>query len=589
MIDLDLLSRHRQAVAGALFAAVLALLPACGSSDQRPLVLVNVPLGTYAVPGNTVQVTITLDGVQATQKVLGATDASSGNVGIYLPSGSSGTASVTVVVLDASGCAIATGSGDTSVTVRAGKTSGPVSVTLSPSAVSCVPDDGGVDGKTSTPADAGVGDGPLGDTSTGVDVLLPVPDGPPALVDTQPGRVDAPASDVVSASDTKPDAAIPNPDVPEDVPPADLAVSPDLGSDGPVDAPPTTMNIMANCTAYTHAQKDSTGAIENWAIYQVAFSPDGKILISFGEDGRAKLWNVTAAGLSEPSSGLVFASTNLSLNGAISQDGNYVAIGDRDSEVTVFDLPASLQYGAPTKKWSLPVSALSVVTGYPDVMQFTTDGGHLVVAYRAYSQPDPNQFVVWDLTTQTITRHVDYANEDRPMACFPGSYTGAMWVASAASVTDAAGDYVSTVTLMDVSQASPAKAQVTVPGFVANMAFSPDGATLAIAFYSGEVSLWDITSKSSIARLGNPLVAASTSAAISAYALAYTKDGKYLAAGVGDGDLVGGSMVSLVQLQQKIALQRPLDYFPFAAAFAPDGLGLAVGEANLGVLLYCRP
>ncbi len=587
MIDLDLLSRYRRGVAGALFAAVLALLSACGSGDQRPLVLVNVPLGTYAVPGNTVQVTITLDGVQAAQKILGASDASSGNIGIYLPSGSSGTASVTVVVLDASGCAIATGSGDTSVTARAGKTSGPVSVTLSPSAVSCVPDDGGVDGKTSTPADAGVRDGPRGDASTGVDVSPAVPDGPPVLVDTQPGHVDAPASDVVSASDTKPDAAGQNPDVPEDGSPADLPASPDLGPDGPVDAPPTTMNIMANCTAYTHALKDSTGAIEDWAVYQVAFSPDGKVLISFGEDGRAKVWNVTATGLSEPSSGLVFASTNLSLNGAISQDGNYVAIGDQNSEVAVFDLPASLQYGAPTKKWSLPVSALSVVTGYPDVMQFTTDGGHLIVAYRAYSQPDANQFVVWDLTTQTIARHADYAYEDRPMAVLSGSYAGAMWVASAANVTGDAGDYVSTVTLMDVSQASPAKAQVTVPGYINNMAFSPDGTTLAIAFDSGEVSLWDITSKSSIARLGNPLIAASTSGSSSAYALAYANDGKYLAAGAGD--FFGSSMLSLIQVQQRIALQKPIDYLPFAAAFAPDGLGLAVGERDLGVLLYCRP
>jgi WD40 repeat protein len=96
------------------------------------------------------------------------------------------------------------------------------------------------------------------------------------------------------------------------------------------------------------------------------------------------------------------------------------------------------------------------------------------------------------------------------------------------------------------------------------------------------VSLWDITTKSNIVRLGSPLIAASTSYS-SAYALAYTPDGKYLAAGLFD------FTVRLVNLQPKVALQKSLDYLPWSLAFAPDGLGLAIGERDLGVLLYCRP
>jgi hypothetical protein len=38
-----------------------------------------------------------------------------------------------------------------------------------------------------------------------------------------------------------------------------------------------------------------------------------------------------------------------------------------------------------------------------------------------------------------------------------------------------------------------------------------------------------------------------------------------------------------------VALQKSLDYLPWSVAFAPDGLGLAVGERDNGVLLYCRP
>jgi WD40 repeat protein len=593
MIRFEWNSRLGRAFAGALFAAVLALVPACGSKDNRPLVVVDVPLGTYAGAGATVKITISLDGVQAAEHTVPSTQVAAGKIGVYLPTGSHGNATVTVAVSDASGCLIASGSSTAPVTVKAGEISTTVSITLLP-AGPCV-----VDGSVAPPVDSGVADGPGSDAPGAVDSQPPVLDGPPVVVDVvdaQPLGPDVPVSgsDVPvlgldASADAKFDVAIPTPDVAVDVATADLLASPDHGPDSPADAPPTTttMNIMANCTPYTHTKKDSTGKIQDWAVYQTAFSPDGKTLISFGEDGRAKVWNVTAAGLSEPSSGLVFVSATLTpLNGAISPDGNYVAVGDRDGQMNVYDLPASLQFGAPSPKWSLPVSTLSVSTGYPDVMQFTSDNGHLVTALRADASSDPNQFVVWELGTQTVARHVDYDPGDRPMAVLPGSYTGSMWVASAANYTGDAGD-ASRVTLMDVAQATPSKAQFTVAGSVENMAFSPDGTALAIAFDSGEISQWDITNKSSISRLGSPLVPAPTSGSPTAYALAYTNDGKYLAAGTAD--FYGGATLSLVQLQQKTALQKAIDYLPEAAAFTLDGLGLAVGEVDNGVLLYCRP
>ncbi len=575
----------------ALFAVALALLPACGSKDQRPLVLVDAPLGTFAASGATVKVTVALDNNgPVTEKDVSVAQDSSGKLGIYLPSGSSGTATITVAVI-AGSCVIASGT-VTDIVVKAGEISAAVSIPLS-AAGPCGQDGGALDSGAPALPDGGVADGPGGESAVIVDSRPPALDGPHVSVDVEPAGADGAAVDLVSPSDARTDVAIQNPDAPEDVPHVDLAAGPDAGPDvgpdlgpdsptGPVDAPPTTMNVLANCKAYTHSTKDSTGAIEDWGIRQLAFSPDGANLISFGEDGRAKLWNVTAAGLVEAPSGLVFKGGQNSVYGTISQDGNYVAVGDDNSEVTVYDFAVSIKYGAPSTKWSLPASALPVVLDPPQVIQFTTDGGHLVVAYKAYLSTDANPFAVWDLGTQKIVRLVNYDNNDLPMAVLPGSYTSSMWVASVATGTTDAGADFSTVTLMDVSQASLSKAQVTLDGDVYSMAFSPDGTTLAIGFYSGEVSLWDITTKSNIVRLGSPLIAASTSYS-SAYALAYTPDGKYLAAGLFD------FTVRLVNLQPKMALQRSLDYLPWSLAFAPDGLGLAIGERDLGVLLYCRP
>jgi WD40 repeat protein len=149
--------------------------------------------------------------------------------------------------------------------------------------------------------------------------------------------------------------------------------------------------------------------------------------------------------------------------------------------------------------------------------------------------------------------------------------------------TGDAGADISTVTLMDVSQASPSKAQVTIDGDVYSMAFSPDGTTLAIAFYSGEVSLWDITTKSNIVRLGSPLVAASDQLQLGLRACLHTRREV-----PGWPDFFDFT-VRLVQLAAEVALQKSLDYLPWSVAFAPDGLGLAVGERDNGVLLYCRP
>jgi WD40 repeat protein len=579
MTYLELPSRYRRVAM--LFAAALALLPACGSKDQRPLVLVDAQLGTYAGAGTTVKVTVTLDG-QPTEKSLPSAQANAGKIGIYLPAGTSGNATIKVDVIDASGCVIASGSTTAPVAVKAGETTAAVSIILS-QAGSCGLDGGAPDGGAPAPVDSGVADSPGGETPAAVDSRLPVLDGPPTSVDVQPVGQDAASPDLASPVDAKPDVAVQPLDAPVDLATPDLLAGPDLGPDGPVDAPPTTMNVLSNCTAYTHSVKNSLGVIADWGIRQLAFSPDGKSLISFGEDGRAKVWNVTAGGLVAPSNGLVFSGTHNSVRGAFAQDGKSVAVGDDNSQVTVYDFALSMQFGVPSKKMSLPIDTLSPVPNSAALIQFTTDLGHLVVLYSGYLSPDPNQFAVWDLGTQQIVRLVKYAYDDPPMAVFPGDYTGAMWVASAASITGDAGGYVSTVTLMDVSQASPSKAQVTMPGYIEQMAFSPDGTTLAIGFDSGEVSLWDITTKSNIVRLGSPLIAGTASTLNEAYTLAYTPDGKYLAAGIFD------YSVNLVRLQQKQALQKAVDYLPWSLAFAPDGLGLAIGERDYGVLLYCRP
>lgn len=561
-------------LSGAVVAAALAFLPSCGSNDKEPLLLIEA---SFSNAGNATAMDVRVDVETRTvaQQRYAVPTASPAKLGIFLPSGTTGSATVVVSLVDASGCVLAMGAN--SVAITSSDTTGPVALTLSAKGPCSA---GGSDGGTAsldggvdqTSTDAGqVGlDGAL----VSVDVPAKTEDGSSAMAETAVDTVTA-TVDTVAAVDAPSDPLSPG-----DAPMPDSY----SGSDASTADASTTMNVFANCAQYTHSIPGPDGGPQDWGIRQFAFSPDGKHLVAFGEDSRAKLWAVGATALAD--TGIVFAGGRNSVYGAISGDGKYVAVGDGDGNVNVYDLPASIEFHTPSLKWNLSTDLLPEKPYDSSLLQFTTDGNHLVVVYGGDNfGPISNQVVVWDLATQKPVRTVKYDYTERPLAILAGDYAGAMWVATAKNISTDAGTDQSTLSLMDVAQANPAKAQVAIADHIYKTVFSPDGAALAIAFDSGEVSLWDITNKANIARLGNPLVAKASG--LGAYSVAYSKDGNYVAAGVGY--FYGQSNVSLTRVQQRLSLQKGVTYLPWSVAFAPDGLALAIGERDYGTMLYCRP
>jgi WD40 repeat protein len=564
---------------------------ACSSSDDRPLVLVSAPLGPFAGAATKVEVTVSLGTVAHAESLL-ARDYGSGNVGIYLPAGSRGDASVTVGVTDASACTIASGTSATPVRVAPGERTSVVSITLVAATGPCGSRvDGGLDLDASSlevatnPGapidglawlDAGALDGPRVDLG-GVDLGPPTEARPetPYIPDA-PSIPDAP----VDAFRAAPDAAL------EAVVRADLPLNRELGAEASTDAPPSTSELLSHCTTYQHSATASAGGITYLTVSRILFTPDRKVVISFGNDGRAKVWNVTPAGLSTPASGLEFSGSHW-LYGAIRPDGQFLAVGDADGIVMLYDLPASIASGVPVRTATLSWEGLPRRGGKARPRGFTTDGNRLVVSYSSYAEGDANQVALWDLSAQAVARQFDTNNDqDYPMAYLPGDEATSLWFATEETVSTETG-YDSVVTLIDMAKTPMSKAQFTVPGVDASaMAFSPDGRTLAIGAGDGEVSLWNLDDKNLVAKVGTP-IAGGAAGNTWANAITYSADGKYLAAVLG-GD-VDYSVVLAPVGSTRQSLSRPLEGDGFSIDIASDGLALAVGEADRGVIVYCTP
>jgi WD40 repeat protein len=274
----------------------------------------------------------------------------------------------------------------------------------------------------------------------------------------------------------------------------------------------------------------------------VAFSPDGKILITGGSDGKARLWDA------------VTGQERLTLRGhseavysvAFSPDGRRLATASIDRTVKLWD--------AATGEELFTLNAHSFVTS---AVAFSPDGKRLATG------SGDSAVRLWDVDTgkkllnlkghSDIVRSVAFSPDGKQLA---------------------SGGYDNTVKLWDAATGKNLRTLSGHSDIVYCVAFSPDGKRLATASLDRSVKLWD-------AAIGRELLTLKGHSE-TVFSVAFSPDGKRLATGSSDHT----AKIWDAATGNELLVLRGHSHGIFTVTFSPDGKRLASGGYDNTVKLW---
>ena len=316
---------------------------------------------------------------------------------------------------------------------------------------------------------------------------------------------------------------------------APVSTIPHATAPGP---PPTPTPVPPS-----HLARTLTGHTES--VYDVAFSPDGRLLATASEDGTAGVWNPATGDCLHTLTG----HTGLFLSVkrvAFSPDGRLLATASEDGTAGVWN-PAT-------------GDCLHTLTGHTESVYgvaFSPDGRLLATASLDGTAG------VWNPTTggclRTLTGHtgavyaVAFSPDGRLLATASRDKTAGVW-------NPATGDCLRTLT--------------DHTGPVYDVAFSPDGGLLATASLDGTAGVWNPATGDCLRTL--------TGHTGPVYGVAFSPDGRLLATGADDGTAqvwdpaTGDCLRTLTGHTGAV----------WGVAFSPDGRLLATAGSDKTVRLW---
>jgi len=200
---------------------------------------------------------------------------------------------------------------------------------------------------------------------------------------------------------------------------------------------------------------------DGWFVLSVAFSPDGKTIVSGAADSTIKLWNVETDDELQTFSGHGGRVTSV----AFSPDGQTIASGSWDHTIKLWDVATGDE-----------LLTFNESRGFVDSVVFSPDGQ--TIASGAIDKT----IKLWDVATgeeiRTFTGHTD------------GVWSVAF---SPDGQTIASGSRDETIKLWNVTTGEELLTLFGHTEFVTSVRFSPDGQTLASGSWDRNIKLWDVT------------------------------------------------------------------------------------------------
>lgn len=308
------------------------------------------------------------------------------------------------------------------------------------------------------------------------------------------------------------------------------------GGKGVVSAGPTGTYLW-NEQGAEPVRVDTGGDLPSGQAYALALSPDGKRLVTAGDDGRVRFWDLAQRRELHPTNGPAGALQAL----ALAPDDKLIAVTDRAGALWTWETATGRLHG----RKALP-------GGSTEALAWSSDGKLLATGNGAGID-------LWEATGLERTCGL-LAEGAQGLVCTAAFSEDGRFLAT--------GDTAGRVYLWNLAERTVVHKR-TFSGRVPGVAFDPSGPRLALVAQNGEGELWSIESQ--------PGLLAQHSAPKLYYSLAWRPDGHVLLAGT-----FGGFQrwIEEETAPRGAGISVP-GVAPISTAWSPDGRRIAVAD-NMG-------